>query len=129
MSAIENIAPYPERAEDVTAEVMAKYFTVFAQLNWRMGMDHPSRDQAAESSSRFVAFYAIAYLLREQPAREGDRVAKSLWESWENPHTLGPDVWNWLVEYDIDPETVNKIAADLIAKDAAASVQGTEDTR
>ncbi|MFF4417016.1 hypothetical protein ACFYY8_31230 [Streptosporangium sp. NPDC001559] len=121
ISSIEEIAPYPERAEDVTAEVMAKHFAAFAQLHFRLGQDDPDRDKAAESSRAFVSFYALTLLLREIEAagvRVADRVARTLWEAWQHPHTLGPDIWGWLEEYDIDPEAVNKIAANLVA-DAA----------
>lgn len=116
---VNDIAPYPTTAKDATAEAMARHLTAFAQLHWRIAMDHPDRDTARQSISTFTYCYGIAYLLREQPSREGDRVARELWETWDCGMGVGVDVWNWLQEYEIDPHVINGIAARLIAKDEA----------
>lgn len=118
---IEHLAPSPERVEDATAEGLAKQYAAFAHLNFRLGLDHPNRDKANQSMGMFTSFYAIAFLcrqLKDADVELGDRVARDLWEAWDNPHTLGPDVWAWLTEYGIDPEQVNRIAEQLIAEDA-----------
>ena len=116
---INDLSPYPATVDEATAEVMARHFAAFTQLHWRMAMDHPDRDKARQSISMFTNCYAIAYLLREQPASEGDRVARELWETWDSGMGVGVDVWNWLIDdYGIDPHTVNRIAARLIAEDA-----------
>jgi hypothetical protein len=111
-----SFVPYPTRVEDVTADNMARHFTAFAQLHWRIAMDHPDRDKARESINGYTSYYAIAYLLREQPAREGDRVAKELWETWDSGVSVGVDLWEWLTEYGIDPERIGKVAERLISE-------------
>ncbi|MCC5574551.1 hypothetical protein IMZ11_02710 [Microtetraspora sp. AC03309] len=127
MNAIDKIAPYPRSEDEATAEAIAKHFTVFAQLHFQLALDLPDRSEAQESSRALVSYYAIAFLFREVEVRGvgvADRVAKALWESWENPHVLGPDVWAWLEEYGIDPEAVNKIAAEMVAARQAEAAKG-----
>jgi hypothetical protein len=124
---LNDIAPYPKTAEDATADAMARHLTAFAQLHWRMAMDHPNPEKARQSIGYFSSHYGIAYLLREQPASEGDRVARELWETWESGHGVGIDIWDWLAdEYGIDPERINEIAARLIAEDAAKAAETPE---
>ena len=121
-----DLVPYPGTAKEATADAMARHFTAFAQLHWRIAMDHPDRDKVRQSISMFTNCYGIAYLLREQPASEGDRVARELWETWDSGMGVGVDVWNWLVdEYEIDPHAINAIAARLIAEDAAKSAESS----
>lgn len=114
---IDDLVPYPRSVEDVTADAMARHFTAFAQLHWRIAMDHPDRDKSRESISMFTNCYGIAYLLREQPARDGDRVARKLWETWNSGQCVGTDLWEWMAEYGIGPHTIDGIAARLIAED------------
>lgn len=124
---LNDITPYPKAAKEATADVMGRHFTAFAQLHWRIAMDHPDRDNARQSINMFTNCYGIAYLLREQPASEGDRVARELWETWESGHGVGIDIWDWLTdEYGIDPERINEIAARLIAEDAPKAAETPE---
>ena len=117
---IDAIAPYPKTAKEATADTMARYLTAFAQLHWRIAMDHPDRDKARQSINMFTNCYGIAYLLREQPASNGDRVARELWETWDSGMGVGVDVWNWLIDdYGIDPRSINAVAARLVAEDSA----------
>jgi hypothetical protein len=128
VSALDNIAPYPRSEKEATAEAIARCFTAYAQLHFRLGIDHPDRDQAAKSTTAFASYYAIAYLLRELIERAGhhvaDPVARTLWEDQETVDGLGASVWEWLEEYDIDPERINKVAADVIAEAAQAEQSG-----
>lgn len=112
MSALDKIAPYPKSVKDATAETMARHFTAFAQMHWRLATDHPSADNARQSTNMAIAYYGLAYLLREMPARDGDRVATSLWETWDSGMGVGVDLWEWLAEYEIDPASVNRVAAE-----------------
>ncbi len=124
---INDVTPYPKTAEDATADAMARHFTAFAQLHWRLAMDHPDREKARQSVNMFTNCYGIAYLLREQPASEADRVAKELWETWDSGVGVGVDVWNWLIDdYGIDPHAINQIAAQYIAEDEPKSEVETE---
>ncbi|MGW4422609.1 hypothetical protein [Streptosporangium sp. NPDC004631] len=130
--ALENLAPYPDRAENVTAEALAKHFATFAQLHFRLNLDDPDRDKAMDSSRAFVSYYAVAFLLREIEAAGvgvADRVAKTLWEAWQHPQTLGPDVWAWLEEYGITPEAVNRIASNAVSERRALRKRAAEAER
>lgn len=120
MTVLDKIAPPPRNKQEATAEALARQYTAYAQLHFRLGIDLADRDKASQSISKFTSFYAIAFLLRELEAagvRVADRVAGDLWEAWQNPHVTGPDVWNWLEEYGIDPEVINKIADEFRAEE------------
>ncbi len=124
---IADLAPYPEREEDVTADGMARYWAAFCQLHHRMAMDHPDRDKAMKSLGMVVAYYGVTYLLRELEERAGtrqaDEVAKILWSEWAAGSGIGSDVWLWLTdEYDIDPHRINRIAAQIIADETKADL-------
>jgi len=123
---LDDIAPYPTRLEDVTAEAMAKHFAAFTQLHFRVAMDHHDRDEAMESMKSVVSYYGITFLLRELEERAGshqaDEVARTLWEDWDAGSGLGGEIWEWLRdEYGVAPEKVNEIAADVIASSKPAS--------
>lgn len=118
---LNDLAPYPRSAQDATAEAMARHFTAFARLHWRLAMEHLDRGKTRQSVNSFTSYYAIAYLLREQRVSDGDQLAKELWETWGSGLGVGADLWNWLEEYRIDPGAVDRIATRLISEDSPSS--------
>lgn len=104
------LAPYPTRAEDVTAEALAKHIAVAAQHRYRITLDAAELDRT--EMTLFVQEWGVVYLLREIQERSGvevaDAVARDLWEAWEDGSGLGEFLWEWLTEYGIDPEAVGK---------------------
>lgn len=124
MSPLDKIAPYPKTADEATAEAMARHMTAFAQLHWRIAMDHPDRDKARESINSFTSYYGITLLLREIPnAIVADRVARELWEAWDSGQAIGADLWEWLGEYEIDPADVDAIAKQITEPNPDADTQ------
>ena len=103
-----NPAPYPTRAEDVTADNLARHIAVAAQRRFRATMDAAELDRTA--MTLFVQEWGAVFLLREIQERSGtavaDVVARSLWEAWNDGSHLGECLWEWLTEYGIDPEAV-----------------------
>ncbi|MFF0864213.1 hypothetical protein ACFYUV_20815 [Nonomuraea sp. NPDC003560] len=123
MNALDKIAPSPKAAEEATAEAMARHFAAFASLHWRLGMDHPDAAQARHSTNLAIAYHGLTCLLREMPSREGDRVAKELWETWDSDGGAGVDLWNWLEEYGIDHKAIDAIARQVTAANPEAGTQ------
>jgi hypothetical protein len=113
MNPLDKIAPYPKCVGDASAEAMARYFAAFAQLHWRLAMDHRDADQARHSTNMAITHHGLAYLLREMPARDGDRLAEELWETWDSDGGVGVDLWNWLSEYGIDPDAIARQVTDV----------------
>lgn len=105
-----NLAPYPARVEDVTADKLAAHIAVAAQRQFRTNMEAPELDRTA--MSLFVQQWGVIFLLRELQERAGtgiaDAVAQDLWESWNDGSHLGEMVWEWLTEYGIDPEAATR---------------------
>ncbi|MEV0382319.1 hypothetical protein [Nonomuraea sp. NPDC050643] len=123
MRPLDKIVPYPMNGKDATADAMARHFTAFAQLHWRLAADHPDADQARQSMNMTIAYYGLAYLLREMPARDGDRVAKELWETWDDGMGVGVNLWGWLEEYGIDPKAIGEIAGQVTDVNPQAGTQ------
>ena len=132
MITLDEIAPYPEREEDVTAEAMAKHYTAFAQMHHRRIalILHSDNSEWIKSIGFVTAHYGIVYLLRELEERAGakqaDEVAKRLWADWEDGSGLGERLWEWLTEYGVDPEAVNKVAAEIHAAEQAKAAQAEQ---
>ncbi|MFI7691724.1 hypothetical protein ACIBQ6_21835 [Nonomuraea sp. NPDC049655] len=123
MNALDKIAPYPQSAEEATAEAMARHFTAFAQMHWQVSIDHPDKGQARQSMNMAIAYYGLAYLLREMPARDRDRVAHALWETWDSGMGVAVDLWEWMAEYGIDPAAVARIADQVVKPNPEAGTQ------
>lgn len=102
------IAPYPTRAEDVTADKLAQHIAVAAQRRFRTTMDAADLDRTV--MTLFVQEWGVVFLLREIQERAGthvaDALARDLWEAWDDGSHLGECIWEWLTEYGIDPEAV-----------------------
>lgn len=127
MNALDKIAPYPASEKEATAAAMARCYTAYAQLHFRISLDHHDRDQAARSSRSFVSCYGLAYLLRELEKHAGaeaaNEVARNLWAEQDAGDGMGEWVWEWLEEYGIDPEAVNKIAEEATTPNPDAGTQ------
>lgn len=127
MNALDKIAPYPQREEDVTADVMAAHFAAFALMHQALVLNHldhkNDRADYMRSIGHAVSYYGLASLLRQVKrhagAEKADEVAKALWEAWEDGSSIGEWCWEWLTEYGIDPEAVQKAAAEVHAAEAA----------
>lgn len=103
-----NLAPYPTSAEDVTAERLAAHLAVSAQRRYLATINAAEFDRT--TMNLFVKEWGVIYLLREAEERAGmafaDRLARDLWEAWNDGSGLGEFLYEWLTEYGIDPEQV-----------------------
>jgi hypothetical protein len=110
MTTTRNLAPYPSRAEDVTADNLSKHWTVCAQRDFLATQEAADLDR--NLMAKFVYEWSVVFLLREVQERAGtttaDRLARDLWEALNDGSHLGECLWEWLTEYGIDPATVNR---------------------
>lgn len=128
MSSLDKIAPYPRSENEASAEAMARSYLSYAQLNYRLSIDHPDSDARQRATLAFVSYYSLGFVLRELEERAGsgqaDQVARTLWEDLNAPQVLGPAVWEWLIEeYHVDVAAINEIAKRACKTNPGAGTQ------
>ncbi|MCU1657043.1 MAG: hypothetical protein JWO57_1699 [Pseudonocardiales bacterium] len=120
MTKLSEFAPYPEREEDVTADSIARNTAVSAFARQQL-IDEYMQDNTAHGKRLYmteigtlVNQYGVAFLLRELAEvdkERADAAAKRLYGDWEDGASVAEWLWEWLGEYGIDPEQVNRVAA------------------
>jgi hypothetical protein len=107
-NAIDDLASYPTREEEVTADRLARYYAVHAQRRLdRIGVPGTSVERETIEVVGYVHEYALVSLLRDfRAANEycADRAARSIWRALDAGEMTGELLWEWLLEYGIDPE-------------------------
>lgn len=121
MTAVEDLAPYPETEEQATAEALARYMAVAA---WRLAArarqmnresrglppGDPRRAEAIEAYIPAVDAFSVVYLLRAMSEYTGetwpDMLAAEMWGIWEEGGTSNELLHTWLTGYGIDPDTI-----------------------
>jgi hypothetical protein len=90
---VEELAPYPKREEDVTAEGLARYYAVLAELRLgRIGLPGNSVEAETIEVLGYVHEYAA------------DRAARAVWRALDAGEMTGEQLWEWLTEWGIDPD-------------------------
>jgi len=122
-AALDALAPWPKREEDVTADALARHLAVSAQA--RIGQIDDLMQDGSEAGKRlymttiglFVNEYGMVRALRalidvfvDAPVH-ADKVAQDLWRDWQDGGSIGEWLWHWLSEdYGIDPDEVTAAA-------------------
>lgn len=112
MTTIQDLAPYPRRAEDVTAKAIVKHYATFTLFHHRRSMELDiNTDRAAYDRSVNMAClgYALTAVLRstfEPFDAESDVLAREFWTEFGDPSGFGPDLWRWCRELGVDPQAV-----------------------
>lgn len=117
---LNDIAPYPRRSSDVTAEALARSLSVQALANWTRMTEAPA-EQAVTAGNRLVDVYGVVKLLKvlQTVAPDvADEVARDLWSDWHDGAAVAEWLHAWLTTAGIDPEQVNAAASELM-RDAA----------
>jgi hypothetical protein len=124
-----DIAPYPQREENVTAAALIKHHAAFGEMHARIAdefINEPS--QFRTSIGSVVSSFTTVYLLTEIRSRLGaevaDDVARELWSTWEGGE-LSSWLWDWVDEEGLAHNQIaavaNEVARNIRAKAAAAS--------
>lgn len=119
---LNDIAPYPQDQDEVTAEKLTRNLAVYAQANFRWMLDDASDGKRREAMMQVVNLYGLVKILRaftERDPEGADEVARELWADWDAGDSLGEWLWEWLTEYGIDPEQVAEAAATTQEEKAA----------
>lgn len=136
-----DLAPWPTRPEDATADRLARHYTTAAQRSWQRIDNAMHRRDAAEGPGRVnkdtpeaktanklfahemtdtVNKYTIAFLLRalqEHASEHADQVALDLCESLEAGSHVTFDLYEWLTEYGINPDAAKSAdSAEAVAR-------------
>lgn len=118
---LNDLAPYPRRESEVTAESLARSLMVQAQANRHRMMYDRTPDGAVSGGNRLIDVYGVVKLLKvlQTVAPDvADEVARDLWSDWEDGATVAEWLHAWLTSAGIDPEQVNAAAVELM-RDAA----------
>jgi hypothetical protein len=113
MTELNDLAPYPRTEDTATVEALAKNHAVRTQAAFALSLDLPigHADERAVFNA-LVWNFGITYLLRalaEHAPEKADEVARGLWSEWEGGDGFGEWTWEWLTEWGIDPNQVNRI--------------------
>lgn len=118
---LDDIAPYPRRESEVTAESLSRSLMVQAQANWHRMLNAGPAAENRAATSRVIDLFGIVKTLRALQAvapGAADEVALDLWSDWRDGAALGEWLNAWLVDAGIAPERVDAAAADVM-RDAA----------
>lgn len=118
---LNDIAPYPRTADEVTAESLARSLTVQAQANWTRMVNAGPAPEAHAAANRLVDVFGTVKVLKALQAvapETADEVALDLWSDSLDGAAMGEWLWAWLTEYGIDPVRVDAAVADLMREAA-----------
>lgn len=114
---LNELAPYPRRESEVTAESLARSLLVQAQANRHRMIRGRAPGDAVAGANRLVDVYGVVKLLKvlQTVAPDAaDAVARDLWSDWHDGAAVGEWLHAWLSGAGIDPDAVNAAAADLM---------------
>ncbi|HEX7992300.1 MAG TPA: hypothetical protein VF506_00165 [Streptosporangiaceae bacterium] len=130
MTAVDELAPYPKRAEEVTALGLARYYAVLAQQRLgRIGKPSNSVEREAIEVLGYVHEYALAALLRSFVAANtycADRAAQAIWRAMDAGEMTGEQLWEWLTGWGIDPEQLREPDGAPVVASSESEVRSAE---
>jgi hypothetical protein len=118
---LNDLAPYPRRESEVTAESLTRSLMVQAQANWHRTLNAGPAAENHPATNRLIDVFGIVKLLKALQAiapDTADEVARDLWSDWRDGAAMGEWLHAWLVDAGIAPERVDAAAADVM-RDAA----------
>lgn len=95
---LNEIAPYPRDAGEVTAAGLARYLAMRAQVIWsqQLGTVAPwSRRDVDLMTVLFAASHALRALDVPRPV-SGGKVAREIWHAWDDGASIGEWLWQYL---------------------------------
>lgn len=119
---VDDIAPYPRTEQDVTAEVLVRRAAVEAVFRHQRAQRHCLQAAATgtkadlqmsnESVAALFAELGNVLLLRalvEHAPEQADAVAREFWHVLADGSDIDAWLGEWLTEYGVDPEAVNRV--------------------
>lgn len=132
VTTFEDLAPYPDSDAEGAAEKLARNYSVLAQANYERSLEGATPEIRREGMTWLLGMYSVVSLLRflsDFHKDVADDAARELLEDLASPHCLGPQIYEWLTEYGIDPEQVLAITRTLpepsLEKPTAQPIEAT----
>jgi hypothetical protein len=129
---LEQIAPYPAWGKNVTAEGVARYLAVRAQLGFARNVTPFIRDDQEVSPMLVCACFAAAHALialAETAPEAADEAARRIVDAWVDGNCLGAYLHDDLTTLSVDPSEVSRLdEARLAAANTARARAGEEAT-
>ncbi len=117
------IAPYPDPAAEVTAESVTRYLAVCAQTGWARNITPFIRDDqefpAFEIAALFAAAHALTALAEADPHRAGE-VAGDIADAWNDGAGIGMWLHEHLTALGVDPAEVSRLDEARLAAENSA---------
>lgn len=118
MTTLNDLAPYPTRLSEVTANSLACALAVRAHARQSTINDLDAEPLTgrlyATTVGTIVSDYAVIEMLAKLAAVSvdaADEAAREIWEDWEDGQAVAVGLWQYVAAYGIDPEQVARIAA------------------
>jgi hypothetical protein len=127
---IDELAPYPKREEDVTAEGLARYYAVLAERRLgRIGLPGNSVEAETIEVLGYVHEFALAGLLRSFVVADeyaADRAARAVWRALDAGEMTGEQLWEWLTGWGIDPDRLRGADGSPVAASSETDKAGQD---
>lgn len=126
-SPLDEFAPYPRHAKDVTASSLIKHYAAFGQMHNRVADEFIAEDQTQYRTSlgHVVSSFTTVYLLAEIRFRLGvetaNDVARELWSVWQDGE-LPSWLRDWADEEGLDHNKIAGAADEVVKNIRAKSV-------
>jgi hypothetical protein len=131
MTSTDELAPYPTRADDQTADALARHLTLTAyQLSlqlprllaeWeaaKLPRTGPLRDAYNNACLTISAQYGLILFLRREAGQPSEEpIIAEVYQPYEGWFEyVDSDLTEWLTGYGIDPDAVNATMAAIVGK-------------
>jgi hypothetical protein len=117
MTKLNDLAPYPVDSQTATAGALARNYAVLAAANLIRGLEGPTPDVRHEGLSLAMGLFSVVHLLKalaeEAGGNAANLAAQELLEDLASPQCIGPMVREWLTEFGIDADEVDRITRAL----------------
>jgi len=120
------IAPWPEWGTEITAEGVARYLAVCAQISWIRNVTPFIRSDQEIPVAQVVAQFAAAHALLALAEADPDRAkltAAQIADAWNDGGGIGEWLWEHLTALGIDVDEIGRLDTARLALDKPAALE------
>jgi hypothetical protein len=114
---LNDLSPYPDSLDEVTAEGLARYNAVLALHEYylRMKLDgtvdgHAWKAALHNARTGWAVSLLLRHLIKHAGPDAADKVAKRLWLYWDDTQDVEQQLAAWVIGADIDPSVLAEMA-------------------
>jgi hypothetical protein len=123
---LNEIAPWPEWGTEITAESVARYLAVCAQLGWIRNVTPFIRDgqeiPVAQFAAQFAAAHALLALAEVDPER-ARLTAAQIADAWNDGGGIGEWLWEHLTALGVDVDEIGRLDTARLELDKPESAK------